>query len=139
MLYSLRASVPGCSPGSRAEGMGSLSCLRVACLKFASLWGCLMAIALALLSLLPVLVGFIATGDFPQLLVKPSRSLVFWAFHYRYGLLALSVVLYLAALLLHLTVAPTSLVLLIVVGVLLVGLAANAFFAVPYAVFPTVR
>jgi hypothetical protein len=73
------------------------------------------------------------------LLVKPSRSLVFWVFHYRYGLLALSLALYLAALLVHLTVAPTSLVFLIVVGVLWVGLAANAFFAVPYAVFPTVR
>jgi hypothetical protein len=98
-----------------------------------------MTIALALLSLLPVLVGFMTNGDFPQLLIKPPRSLVFWAFHNRYGLLALSLVLYLAALVLHLTVAPTSPVFLIVVGVLVVGLAANAFFAVPYAVFPTVR
>jgi hypothetical protein len=98
-----------------------------------------MTIALALLALLPVLIGFLATGDFPQLLVKPSRSLIFGVFHYRYGLLTLSLVLYLAALVLHMTVAPTSLVFLLVDGVLVMGLAANAFFAIPYVVFPTVR
>ncbi len=98
-----------------------------------------MTLALALLSLLPVLVGFIANGDFPQLLVKPSRSLMFGVFHYRFGLLVLSVVLYLAALVLHLTVAPMSLVFLIVVGVMLVLLATNAFYAIPHVVFPAVH
>lgn len=98
-----------------------------------------MTITLAVLSLLPVLVGFVALGDFPQLLVKPSRALVFALVRYRSLVLVLSLGFYLAAWLLHVSVAPTSLVFLVVVGGLLVLLATNAFFAVPYVIFPSVR
>jgi len=97
-----------------------------------------MTIALALLSPIPVLIAYIATGDFPQLLMKPPHWLVFAVFHHRALILALNLGLYLAALL-HGTIAPTSVVFLFVVGALLGVLGAKAFLAVPYVIFPAIR
>ena len=90
-----------------------------------------MALVLAVLSLLPVLVGFLTAGDFPQLVFKPPLWLVRVVFGSRYLLIALSVVLYLSAIIVHLLVAPTSIAFLIVIGVLVLVLTYGAFFAEP--------
>ncbi len=75
-----------------------------------------MALVLAVLSLLPVLVGFLTAGDFPQFVFKPPLWLVRVVFGSRYLLIALSMVLYLSAIIVHLLVAPTSIAFLIVIG-----------------------
>jgi hypothetical protein len=98
-----------------------------------------MALVLAVLSLLPVLVGFLTAGDFPQLVFKPPLWLVRVVFGSRYLLIALSVVLYLSAIIVHLLVAPTSIAFLIVVGVLVLVLTYGAFFAEPTLLFPAIQ
>jgi hypothetical protein len=67
-----------------------------------------MALVLAVLSLLPMLVGFLTAGDFPQMLFKPPLWLVRVVYGSRYLLIALSLVLYFSAIIVHLLIAPTS-------------------------------
>lgn len=98
-----------------------------------------MALALALLSLLPVFVGFMTTGDFPQMVFKPPRWLLQVVFRSRYLLIGLSLLLYISAIIVHIVIAPTNLVVLIVVGVLLLVLTFGAFFAVPMVMFPAIQ
>ncbi len=98
-----------------------------------------MALALALLSLLPVFVGFMTTGDFPQMVFKPPRWLLQVVFRSRYLLIGLSLLLYVSAIIVHVVIAPTNLVVLIVIGVLLLVLTFGAFFAVPMVMFPTIQ
>jgi hypothetical protein len=98
-----------------------------------------MALTLALVSLLPVLVGFLALGDFPQLVFKPPLWFVQAVFRSRFVLIALSILLYLSAVIVHWLVAPTSLAGLIVVGVLLFLLLSGAFVVERILLFPTIQ
>jgi len=98
-----------------------------------------MALILAVLSLLPVLVGFFTTGDFSQFVFKPPLWLVRVVFGSRYLLIALSVGLYVSAIIVHTLIAPTSIVLLIVIGVLVLVLTYGAFFAESTLLFPAIQ
>ena len=98
-----------------------------------------MALVLAVLSLLPMLVGFLTAGDFPQMLFKPPLWLVRVVYGSRYLLIALSLVLYFSAILVHLLIAPTSIALLLVIGVLVLVLTFGAFFAEPTLLFPAIQ
>src|SRR5712692_9577863 len=98
-----------------------------------------MALVLAVISSLPVLVGFLTAGDFPQFVFKPPLWLVRVVFGSRYLLIALSVVLYVSAIIVHLLVAPTSIAFLIVIGVLVLVLTYGAFFAEPTLLFPAIQ
>jgi hypothetical protein len=98
-----------------------------------------MALALALLSLLPVFVGFMTTGDFSQFVFKPSLGLVQFVFRFRYMLIGLSILLYLSAIIVHLVIAPTNIALLIVIGILALMLTYGAFFAEPMLIFPAIQ
>ncbi len=98
-----------------------------------------MALVLALLSLLPVFVGFMAIGDFSQLVFKPSLSLVQFVFRFRYMLLGLSMLLYLSAIIVHVAIAPANIVLLIVIGMLALILTYGAFFVESMLIFPAIQ
>jgi hypothetical protein len=98
-----------------------------------------MALVLAVLSLLPMLVGFLTAGDFPQMLFKPPLWLVRVVYGSRYLLIALSLVLYFSAIIVHLLIAPTSIALLLVIGVLVLVLTFGAFFAEPTLLFPAIQ
>src|SRR5260221_12286055 len=91
----------------------------------------LMALVLALLSLLPVFVGFMTTGDFPQMVFKPPRWLAQVVFRSRYLFIGLRLLLYVSAIIVHVVIGPTNLVVLIVIAVLLLVSTVAAFFAVP--------
>src|SRR5260370_25884845 len=99
----------------------------------------LMTLVLAVLSLLPVLVGFLTAGDFPQLVFNPPLWLVRVVFGSRYLLIALSGVLDVSAIIVHVVIAPTSMVFLIVIGVLVLVLTYGAFFAEPTLLFPAIQ
>ncbi len=98
-----------------------------------------MALVLALLSLLLAFVGFMTLGDFPQMVFKPPRWLLRVVFQYRYLLMALSVLLYLLAIILHVMVAPTNSVVLGFIGALILILACGALFVVPKVIFPSIQ
>jgi len=98
-----------------------------------------MALVLAVLSLLPVSVGFLTAGDFPQFVFKPPLWLVRVVYGSRYLLIALSLVLYFSAIIVHLLIAPTSIALLLVIGVLVLVLTFGAFFAEPTLLFPAIQ
>lgn len=98
-----------------------------------------MALVLAFLSLLLAFVGFMTLGDFPQMVFKPPRLLLRVVFQYRFALIALSILLYLSAIIVHILIAPTNSVVLIVIGVLILFLACSALFVVPRLIFPTIQ
>ncbi len=98
-----------------------------------------MALVLALLSLLLAFVGFMTLGDFPQMVFKPQRWLLRVVFQYRYLLMALSVLLYLLAIIVHVMVAPTNSVVLVFIGALILILACGALFVVPKVIFPSIQ
>src|SRR5438105_5813636 len=95
-----------------------------------------MAILFALLSIVPGFVSFLATGDFPQMIFKPPRPLVESVFKYRILLIAGSVTLYLVALLLYFSGAPTGGLVLFVAALRDLFFIGGAFYVVPLIMFP---
>src|SRR5437868_186727 len=98
----------------------------------------MLAAILALSALIPVLAAFFATGDFPQMLVKPPRQFVFWMFRQRYLVMATSIILLIAALIVRGSSDSPGNWLFALVGFGAFFLAFNAYFAVPQIVFPTI-
>ncbi len=100
----------------------------------------IMATLLIALALIPVLIGVLITGDFTQKVYKPtSLRIIYRVFRYRYGLMALSAILWLAGVIVHFSVAPTNPAWLVIVAGLIVVQAIMGFFMSPYIAFPQVK
>lgn len=98
-----------------------------------------MVALLAILSVIPVGIAAMITGDFSQMVYKPKRSAVFLILKHRLALCALSIFLWLAAVVLHIFVNPTSLILLKITGVLVLIQLILGFVMSPYIMFPAIR
>ncbi|MFQ5555148.1 MAG: DUF3179 domain-containing (seleno)protein [Acidimicrobiia bacterium] len=94
---------------------------------------------LAIVAVLPLAAAATITGDFSQMVYKPSRLAVYRTLRFRSLVIGAGVVLWLAALVIHLAVDETSVVLLVVTGVLVGLFTLLGFGMSPYVMFPSVR
>jgi hypothetical protein len=98
-----------------------------------------MASLFAFLALLPVGFSALVAGDFTQFIYKPSHRQLYLVYRYRLHITLVSLVLWLAALGLHLSTAPTSPIWLGIALGLLLFLTATAYIAVPFTLFTGIR
>ena len=98
-----------------------------------------MALVLSILSLIPVGFASMVTGDFSQMIYKPSRSTVYFVLRNRFAMIAASLFLWLAALIVHLTIAPTAPLVLFITGFLVLLQIILGFVMSPYIMFPSNR
>lgn len=99
----------------------------------------MLATVLTLLALVPVGAASMITGDFSQMVYKPSRRAVHWFLKHRVGVIGVSVVLWLGGLIAHLAVSETSVILLVVSGILVGLFTLLGYGMSPYVIFPSLR
>lgn len=98
-----------------------------------------LATVLVLLALIPVGAASLITGDFSQMVYKPSRRAVHLFLKHRNLVIFDSVAIWILGLAAHLTVAETSRWLLVVTALLLAMFTVLAYGMSPYVVFPSLR
>ncbi len=98
-----------------------------------------MAIIFLFLASLPAGIGALITGDFTQLVFKPSRDQVYFTLRHRSKLIAASALFWLAGLTFHIVSNPTTTLAIITSGVLALGLNLMGFIMPAYILFSGVR
>ncbi|MFQ5523140.1 MAG: DUF3179 domain-containing (seleno)protein [Acidimicrobiia bacterium] len=99
----------------------------------------MLATVLALVALIPVGAASMITGDFSQMVYKPTRRRVHWFLKRRRLVIGASAALWLLALSAHLAVGETNVVLLVVTGVLVALFTLLGYGMSPYVMFPSLR
>ncbi len=98
-----------------------------------------LAALVAVTAVIPVAYAGAITGDFSQMVYKPTRLAVYRVLRTRSRIIGVSVALWVIALILHATVEATSTVLIIVTGVLIALFTVLGFVMSPYVMFPSIR